>query len=310
MLGAMLGSGPRCITTPESRFKQALPLKLGVDWKRGVDREELLEALSKDFRFWVWEIPVPETELPPLLKLHDYRDLMFSLVDSYAEEVNKNKLNWNIWVDHTPHNFHDALMLLDIFPNAKFIYIVRDPRAVASSIIPLHWGPNTALEAAAYWAQKLPYGLAFVEAFPEKCLKVKYEDIVSHPEQSLREICRFCDINFDPAMVFGRTFKVPNFSKKQHKLVGNAPDPKRVDAWKKELTEWQIYQIEDFLGDLIDMMGYTKSDIKVSPPNTPQRATLKMKNLQTSLSKLIKRKMVRLRRRFAEIKIKLGARGL
>ena len=69
---------------------------------------------------------------------------------------------------------------------AKFIHLVRAPRAVAASIMPLDWGPNNAIDAARYWVQKIAYGLAFESVYPEVCLKVKYEDILQEPEKNIQ----------------------------------------------------------------------------------------------------------------------------
>jgi len=256
MLGSMLGSTKHCIATPESHFKQKIPIGLRVNWLKGISKKEVIDALLKNFRFKIWEIPIPDNSLPSILTRQDYRDLIFQLVDSYARKVGKS--NWNVWIDHTPQNFQNALMLLDIFPKAKFVHIVRDPRAVAASVIPLDWGPNTADDAAIFWAQKLSYALAFESISPERCFKVRYEDIVRHPEKVVKEICNFTDIEFKSSMILGKEFRIPNYSKTQHALIGKAPNLERINSWKTDLTDLQIYQIEKFCEDLLDMMGYTK----------------------------------------------------
>ena len=274
MLGSMLGSTLNCITTPESYFKQKILIDLAVDWSKGASRGKILDALSNNFRFKIWGIPVTDIDLSPVLTKHDYRDLMFRLVDDHSMVAGKS--GWNVWIDHTPVNFQNALMLLDIFPNAKFIHIIRDPRAVAASIIPLDWGPNTARDAAEFWARKISYALAFESLYPEKCFRVKYEDIVCYPEKTLQEVCDFTDIKFEQSMLLGKGFKVPDYSKTQHALIGKPLDLNRIEAWKKDLSELQIYQIEKFLEDLPEMMGYSKTGLRPVTANIARRTIFKI----------------------------------
>ena len=215
------------------------------------------------------------------------------MVDSYAKKF--NKLDWNVWIDHTPNNFSDALLLLDIFPNAKFIHIVRDPRAIAASITPLNFGPNTAKDAAVYWGRKLSDALAFELVFPKKCLRVKYEDLVLQPEKSLQIICDFSGIRFVPGMIFGKGFKVPEYTKIKHGLVGSEPKTERIDTWERELADWQIYQIENSLHDLMGMMGYTKIGRKLHPPNATQSIKTLMKKIISSFINKIRQRVQRRR---------------
>src|SRR4030067_2353785 len=276
MLGSMLGSGDHCITTPESLFKQEIPRRLSVDWPVGINRREFISALTKNFEFKLWEIPLPVDSLPLILTKSDYRNLLFNLVDSYASTVNRS--DWKVWVDHTPRNIIRPLMMLDIFPNARFISIVRDPRGAAASIITLDWGPNTARDVAKLWADRLLAILALESAFPDKCLRVKYEDLVLNPQKNLQAICDFSRIEFESSMVLGKGFKLPDYTKEQHKLVGKAPDVKRTDAWKRELTDQQIYQIERFLGDLLEMMDYTKIGVRPPPQTISHRVIWPARN--------------------------------
>lgn len=263
MLGSMLGASSNCVVTPESDFKQTIPAMSGVEWNRGISRDDFMSALNKSFRFKIWDIPVPELNLPIMLKPLDYRRALLSIVNGYANADGKK--DWLFWIDHTPQNIQDPLMLMTIFPEAKFIHIVRDPRAVAASILPLDWGPDTARQAAVFWAQMLSYGQALECVYADKCFRVYYEDIVISPEKTIRKVCEFCGIEFEDTMLSGGGFRLPAYTKKQHKLVGSRPDQSRLDAWQKTLDIWQIAQIEDVIGDLMELMGYKKFSVGKLP---------------------------------------------
>lgn len=261
MLGSILGSAPDCVVTPESHFKQTIPADLNVNWNEGIDRRDFLASLEKSFRFKLWKISLPlEKDMPHILKPADYRRAILSLASEYAD-----KKNWRFWIDHTPQNIQNPLMLLKIFPKAKFIHIVRDPRAVASSVIPLFWGPDSAEEAAFWWAQKLFYGEVLEHAYPDRCLRIYYEDILTSPEKNIKEVCDFCGINFDNSMLSGSDFKSPKYTRNQHKLIGLKPEPSRLDSWKKNLDIWQIAEIEKIIGDIMELIGYNRFAIGKLP---------------------------------------------
>ena len=264
MLGSILGSAKGCVVTPESHFKQTVLLSMGSSLSNGFCRDELLAKILNSFRFKIWEIPAPaKAFFPEVLMPQDCARLFYALVAKYAKKHGVS--DWNTWVDHTPQNIQNPLMLTQIFPNSRFIHMVRDPRAVAASVLPLDWGPDTAEDAAIFWAQKLSYGLALEQVYADRCLRVYYEDIVRDPERVIFKIAKFCDIEFDMAMLDGSAFKVPLYTQKQHGLVGCRPDPNRLDSWKTRLDMWQIQSIERVLGDLMKIMGYSCSIERVLP---------------------------------------------
>ncbi|MFO7568612.1 MAG: sulfotransferase [Smithellaceae bacterium] len=259
LLGSLLGSAPQCVTTPESQFKQSIPSDLKVDWNRGLSRSDFLRALKTNFRFKLWDIDPPGHEGEKRMKAQEYRAAILSLVDAYA--FGEGIADWNVWIDHTPENIIDPVSLMKVFPETKFLHIVRDPRAVAASILPLDWGPSSACQAARFWAQKLSYGQALERSRPDKCMRVCFEDVVRSPAETLRSVCAFCGIAFNEAMLAGDGFKPPAYTRNQHSLIGSMPDPGRLDAWRNRLDPWQIEDIEKIVGDLMELTGYARSPV-------------------------------------------------
>ncbi|MFY0608252.1 MAG: sulfotransferase [Cyclobacteriaceae bacterium] len=255
MLGAMLGSSERNIATPESQFKEALPFTHGVKWEEGMSAESLHEYLQRDFRFRLWGIEIPRYSKRKL-SVEEYRDYILDLVDSYAQSQGIE--NSICWIDHTPENLQYFNTLTEIFPQALFIHLVRDPRAIASSVMKLDWGPNTAKESANFWAANVSFGLSAELFQPNKVLRLRYEDVVERPKETIKNVCRFADIDFDEAMLKADGFQVPDYTRKQHLAVGDTPDRGKVYSWEKSLKDWQIYRIEQAVGDLMGHFGYER----------------------------------------------------
>jgi hypothetical protein len=179
-----------------------------------------------------------------------------------------------LWIDHTPRNMRFALSLSRLAPEAKFIHLVRDGRAVAASILPLDWGPNDIVEAAWYWARQIAPGLAAAARLgPERLLSVRYEDVVLEPAQRLKEICGWVEIPYDEAMVYSRDYSVLPYTAAQHSLVAQPPDPSRTTSWQDKLSARQIESFEYLTGDLLSCLGYEPQyGIRARRPRTLDHA--------------------------------------
>ena len=256
LLGAMLGAHSRAITTPESQFKTEI-FSESASNNYSEKMFPLLNALYKHWRFRVWDFVLTEDELNSAAEMSNVRDLMLWLVKTYA--LRHGQENTDIWVDHTPQNMRTVNTLLHCFPNARFIHIIRDGRAVTNSIIPLMWGPNNVVQAASWWSYHLGFGLA-AETFLDRTqiMRVKYEDLVLDPLSTLNIICQFMGVEFERQMLSGGGFKIPEFSKDWHPHAEGEPLSTRVDAWKEALTSRQIEMFEAETADLLDMLGYEK----------------------------------------------------
>jgi hypothetical protein len=214
-----------------------------------------------------------------------YRELIEWIIKKYATRCGKTR--FSLWVDHTPSNLRYAITLLEIFPEAKFINLIRDGRAVASSILPLDWGPNTITKAAAWWIDRAAYGLAAETSVPKaKILRIRYEDLVRDPQETLKKICDYLEIDRQPQMAEANGFKVSRYSARQHALVGKEPDANRINAWEKALTPRQIEIFESLTADFLQYLGYTlRYGLKARGPtrmerfsSTAREAYLEIKN--------------------------------
>jgi len=253
LLGSMLGGAENCITTPESQFKtDVLPYCRKKDGT--VDVKLAYCRIVKHWRFKLWGLR--ESDYDWLIQgASSYSELIKSLVKSYT--IRNGKADVNVWIDHTPSNLRYAKILLDFFPEAKFVHMVRDGRAVAASVIPLDWGPNTIICAAHWWVERVAFGLA-AEFFlgPERIIRVKYEDLLRKPEVTLRQLCNFFDIEFNPEMLEGKGFTPPQYTISQHRLIGRRPDFTRLEAWRTELSPRDVEIFEALTGDFLVYLGY------------------------------------------------------
>jgi hypothetical protein len=105
------------------------------------------------------------------------------------------------WIDGTPENAHYVLALLRMFPAAKFIHILRNPKQVAASL--MHFssaGGRDYKEEEAYctWTQMVQAcALAEGALGSERVLRLRYDDIVAEPEATMRRCLAFVGEEFN-----------------------------------------------------------------------------------------------------------------
>ncbi len=248
-LGSLLGGHSQCLTVPESQFK--IRMLRHIQPEQPTNLPDVLDRIRDHWRFKLWDIDL--TDVP--LQAHDYPELLCWLVRQYG--ARHGRPDPGFWIDHTPANMRYGATLRDLFPDAKFIHLVRDGRAVAASVLPLDWGPNTVLAAAHWWSEGITPGLAAeVGLSATHIVRVRYEDLVRAPEATLTFLCKHIGLDYEPAMAKGRGFEVGSYTAGQHTLVGQAPDPRRLNAWEQELTQRHIEIFESITGDLLRYLDY------------------------------------------------------
>jgi hypothetical protein len=116
--------------------------------------------------------------------------------------------------DKTPDNVRHFRLLATLFPQAKFIHIVRDARdcAVSAWYHNLRISPEpfarqfTSFEAftgtfAKAWVTNVSLGAKFASEHPESCLTIRYEDLSRDPLALLEQVCVFLGASTDPTLL-------------------------------------------------------------------------------------------------------------
>ncbi len=264
LLGSILGSHPACVVTPESPFKTDVISSLpGTGDGAG---QPALEAIGRHWRFKIWN-----HRLPRDLRPGTYAEALHAVVASYA--ASHDRPADARWVDHTPNNLRFAPTLLALFPGARFVHMVRDGRAVAASVMPLDWGPSTAYFAAPWWVERVAYGLAAESSLgPERVLRVRFEELVTRPEDTIGRVLEFAGLDPDPA-VFGTPQGVrPAYTSKQHALIGRPVDPSRATAYRSKLSRRDIEVFEWGSKEFLTLLGYEQEyGVRAAPPTRSER---------------------------------------
>lgn len=97
------------------------------------------------------------------------------------------------FLEKTTNHCAYSEFILKTFPRARFIHVIRDPRAVVASILRAsqgwgkNWAPTNLREATRMWSTLIRYGLRIktLVSNPDQYIEIKYEDLRLNPSQHL-----------------------------------------------------------------------------------------------------------------------------
>ncbi|MEQ9423709.1 MAG: sulfotransferase [Cyclobacteriaceae bacterium] len=244
ILGSILGNMPNCFTTPESTFKNQIV-------KNGNINNRVIKKINNTVKFKAWDVG----QIEGTGGMKDTKYIVEEIIQRYKQ---KKKIGDDrfIWIDHTPENFKIFSHLIKLFPEASFINIIRDPRAVIASVKKLTWGPNNVYTAINWWYGYMIDALTAHNCHSHKVFQVRYEDLVEDSPIVIQRICNKIDVPFNKESLDGDASFLPEFTKSQHALVGSKLNKSRITGWNKELNNFEVSYIEKRLWNFMRCFGY------------------------------------------------------
>ncbi len=201
------------------------------------------------------QMDVPALEAALLHEGNSYESLFLSLLSFYAQTQGKRRCG------DKGHYGTFAETLCKWYPGASIIHLVRDPRDVVASLLRLEWADQNVLGNARLWL-RCNLGAGRAQHRPQYLL-VRYEQLVTQPEQELRRICGFVGESYSPAML------VPNHDPSADRAwFQRAEQPvttERLEKWREQLTADQIALIEWLVKPHMRTFGYEPAG--ASPSN-------------------------------------------
>ena len=190
--------------------------------------------------------------------------------EMYAEKIGKPR-----WGDKTPFYVIRMNLIQGHLPEARFIHLIRDGRAVALSIKNLWFGPDTIEGCAEFWVKRIDQARRKAETLPHY-IEVIYEDLVRDPEPNLRRIAEFIEVPFDERMVrfyenvderialeeppeeVSRDGRVVSTEERMTIMenLRRPPDPTRIDRWREQMPAEEIAKFEAIAGERLRELGY------------------------------------------------------
>lgn len=135
-----------------------------------------------------------------------------------------------------------------LFPDVKIVRLLRDPRDVARSSIAMGWA-GTCYHGVGHWIRTEDEWEAAWPTLPaDRWIELRYESLVTAPEEELSAICAFLGVDYKPAMLtYDQTSTY-------------APvDPSLQSQWRRKSTPVEIAEVEARIGPRLGALGYAPS---------------------------------------------------
>lgn len=271
LLALILDSHPDCFTVGEiSNFPQLHKSGKSICsickgtcnfWDEKFSKQEL-NKLSLGFS---------NTRLNPLIPLKVERLLREAVKDTVFHPYSTiaAKTSAQVIVDSTKvAQWIDAESQLPEFKqdlDAYLIHLVRDGRAIMHSYFKRERNASmTVKDFSNMWLKRIAQNEALYEKFPaDRRLKVAYEDLATHPEETVKQVCNFLNIPFKPDILKFWAFE-------HHIISGNSGTRSMIDKyhnqaeanqdsgelairldqqWKKKLKPESLEEFYTLIGD-------------------------------------------------------------
>lgn len=227
----------------------------------GLSEDELVERFES----------IPEFNLPDALR---------AFYELYAEKQGKER-----WGDKTPTYVKSMRRINRALPEARFIHVIRDGRDVALSNNKRiaergHKDPPPASESARRWRSRIERARADAPHL-DHYIEVRYEDLVTQTEPTLKEVCAFLELPFEEPMLRyhetaaerlaemarampakdGRPERDADERLKAHALATKPPQKERIEVWREDMSPSDQGEFESVAGDLLDSLGYARASL-------------------------------------------------
>jgi hypothetical protein len=226
-----------------------------------------------------------QTGLQDLLSEVAFHDAVGQLAAATFRAVLARKPGARIVLEKTPHNVLHVPLILALFPNARFIHVIRDPRAVLASLRAAarswggFWADTGAVSGALRWREHVSRGLEIPRLTPHY-REIRYEALRADTAGCLHELFDWLGLAVDaPACTrFAEQGDIGKLREGRHAdvaPVGNRPGFFREGksaGWRSELSAVDIATVELELGEMMRGLGYETSLSPAGPAALAARA--------------------------------------
>jgi tetratricopeptide (TPR) repeat protein len=180
-----------------------------------------------------------------------------TLADHYLKRLESKCGSAKRVTDKMPSNFLWVGFIKQLFPNARIIHCIRDPRDTClscyfQSFVRSHDYANDLADLAFYYRQYEKLMLFWRQIFDKSILDVHYSDLVANTEATARQMVDFIGLEWDDNCL--------NYHQSERVTATASWDQVRQPIYSKSIARWKNYQ--QYIEPLIDEFG--SDDVAIS----------------------------------------------
>lgn len=233
--------------------------------------DEFIEFLFQIRRFEYWKIN--KKDLSTFLKSYageyTFNTLIKLVYIKYKSVFDKEKIE--IFGDKNPRYSRYPEKIIKIFPEAKYIHLVRDYRDHILSMQRVKLLKSYLPLIAFRWRRSQNKMIKLSRNFPKSFYSIRYEDFVEKPEYYFEQICSFLQIQYSADIFNYRNqkekFKKENKYQSDEEFHGNVFKPinaNQVGKWEKEMDYIDVKKADYIVGKYAELSGYGRKYVKFS----------------------------------------------
>ncbi|MEH6467297.1 MAG: sulfotransferase [Porticoccus sp.] len=161
------------------------------------------------------------------------------------------------WGDKTPWNVFHYQRIRKVFPEARYVHMLRDGRDCVSSYVDSLRGLMNidCVDAAYRWRDSVRRMNTVKRENPSRFLEVRYEDLVSNPDKIVFGVIKFLGLDAIKHSDV-HTDMLGDGAAVHHKNLSRPVSNKSVGRWRKDLTEVDKITVLKLISNDLERFGY------------------------------------------------------
>lgn len=221
----------------------------------GGQESHFFVAFGKAFKLYDRHVATErDLSLPHYWSRAAFHEEMRGLWRRLLQHTVEQRPEAEILVEKTPDHVLHMQTILELFPGARFVHVIRDSRAVCASLLSAarqgwgrDWADSSALRASQRWRHRVAVGRRSGGRLgAERYKEVRYEDLHADPAIEIRRLFEFVGLDPDDEDLEGIVARQA-FGRQQEmggSRIGAAgsPEPRgffrsgRPDSWRADLS--------------------------------------------------------------------------
>jgi len=209
--------------------------------------------------------------LTRVLSDEEFRKLLRAISGTVFAKIAQSRPSPTVILEKTPNHVNCWREILDVWPEAHFIHIIRDPRSVVASLRVAsktwasHWASSRITPNCERWIADVTDGRE-IRSATQNYQEVQFQELISDGPETVMRILRKlgvpsslddcrryvdeCNIrNLQAGKLESAPFDVAKMGKESFRIGTN-------DSWRNELSKREIAVVERRTGPLMSELGF------------------------------------------------------
>jgi hypothetical protein len=249
-LATKLGELADCAATPETRFF-AEAVNERLIFSRKLTAREIREEVVPLRRMQDLDLDLASLFTEPDDQRIDALVVFERIMHAFAREHGVGTV-----IEKSPAHTYFARSLLEWYPHAKVIAIVRDGRDAMLSLRETPWGDRPTKWYAADWIYRQKLIEKAADLHPDRVRIVRFEDLVANQDSVIADLARFLGLDASSDREPSKIKTIPDWEARWKRRAAGEADASRAGRWATQGDHAEMTAFTAIAGDKLRSLGY------------------------------------------------------